>query len=182
MDRLPHIRWQLFLALVLWLVMPARTQGAELEPAQFPSLISSIRALEPLEFCGEPASLENPETRERLEKEVLLYIWNRPQVVLWLKRSTRYFPHIEKMLDEADMPADFRYLAVVESALLPYIRSKAGAVGFWLVLMVTWLDVVRVSRTGDEDQIWKAFERDIRTGTRVAVVAFQVILIVEAFV
>jgi hypothetical protein len=48
--------------------------------------------------------------------------------------------------------------------------------------MITWLDVVRVARTGDEDLIWKAFERDIRTGTRVAVVAFQVILIVEAFV
>jgi hypothetical protein len=118
-------------ALGLFVVVANRAQGAELEPAQFPSLIASVRALEPLEFCGEPVSLETPETRERLEKEVLLYIWNRPQVILWLKRSARYFPHVEKMLSEAEMPADFKYLAVVESALLPYIRSKAGAVGFW---------------------------------------------------
>jgi hypothetical protein len=124
-------------ALGLLIIVADPAHGAELEPAQFPSLISSIRALEPLEFCGEPAALENPETRERLEKEVLLYTWNRPQVVLWLKRSTRYFPHIEKMLREADMPLDFKYLAVVESALLPYIRSKRGAVGFWQFLPQT---------------------------------------------
>ena len=115
----------------LFIVVVNPAYGTELEPAQFPSLISSIRALGPLEFCGEPVPVEVQETRERLEKEVLLYTWNRPQVILWLKRSTRYFPHIERMLKEAEMPADFKYLAVVESALLPHIRSKAGAVGFW---------------------------------------------------
>jgi hypothetical protein len=118
-------------ALGLLIIVVNPSHGAELEPAQFPSLISSIRALGPLEFCGEPAPLENPEIIERLEKEILLYTWNRPQVILWLKRSARYFPHIERMLKEAKMPADFKYLAIVESALLPYIRSRAGAVGFW---------------------------------------------------
>jgi hypothetical protein len=126
-------RWGLTALWVLGLLITVvrTTQGAELQPAQFPSLISSIRGLEPLDFCGESAPLQNPEIRERLEKELMLYVWDRPQVILWLKRSTRYFPHVERMLKEAEMPSDLKYLAVVESALLPYIRSRAGAVGFW---------------------------------------------------
>jgi membrane-bound lytic murein transglycosylase D len=133
------LRWGLraLWALGLFIVTTNPAHGAELEPAQFPSLISSIRALGPLEFCGEPASLETPETRERLEKEVMLYVWSRPQVILWLKRSTRYFPHIERMLGEADMPDDLKYVAVVESALLPYVNSNKNAVGFWQFLAST---------------------------------------------
>ncbi|MBW1858545.1 MAG: transglycosylase SLT domain-containing protein [Deltaproteobacteria bacterium] len=133
------LRWGLraLWALGLLIVVANPAHGAELEPAQFPSLISSIRALGPLEFCGEPASLETPETRERLEKEVMLYVWSRPQVVLWLKRSTRYFPYIETMLREAEVPDDLKYVAVVESALLPYVRSRKKAVGFWQFLAST---------------------------------------------
>ncbi|MBW1741812.1 MAG: transglycosylase SLT domain-containing protein [Deltaproteobacteria bacterium] len=133
------LRWGLraLWALGLLIIVANPAHGAELELAQFPSLISSIRALGPLEFCGEPASVDTPEIRERLEKEVMLYVWSRPQVILWLKRSTRYFPHIETMLKEAEMPDDLKYVAVVESALIPYIRSKKKAVGFWQFIAST---------------------------------------------
>ena len=70
----------------------------EFVPESLPSLISAIRIDGPLDFCGEPVPLDNPEVRERLEKELLLILWNRPQVILWLKRSTRYFPYIERTL------------------------------------------------------------------------------------
>ncbi|MDH3995988.1 MAG: hypothetical protein OET87_03450, partial [Desulfobulbaceae bacterium] len=56
-------------------------------PESLPSLISAIRVEGPLDFCGEPLPLNNPDVRERLEKELLLILWNRPQVILWLKRS-----------------------------------------------------------------------------------------------
>jgi hypothetical protein len=104
------------------------------EPIGFPSLISSVRISGALDFCGEPVELENQDIRERLEKELLLTLWDRPQVVLWIKRSYRYFPVIEKMLKDHNMPQDLKYIAIAESALRPHARSKKGAVGFWQFL------------------------------------------------
>jgi len=110
---------------------------AALEPIQLPSLISSVRISAALDFCGEPVELENRDVRERLEKELLLTLWDRPQVVLWIKRSNRYFPIIEKMLKEHKMPEDLKYIAIAESALRPHAGSKKGAIGFWQFLKST---------------------------------------------
>ncbi len=98
---------------------------------EFSSLISSLRIASPPDFCGEPVPMENRDVRERFEKELLLTIWDRPQVVLWLKRSRRYLPHIEKALREHHLPEDLKYVAIAESALRPHAGSRKGAVGFW---------------------------------------------------
>jgi membrane-bound lytic murein transglycosylase D len=108
-------------------------------PASLPSLIDAIRVDGPLNFCGEPVQLDNPDVRERLEKELLLVLWNRPQVILWLKRSTRYFPYIERILAQNNMPEDLKYIAVVESALLDHAGSSQGAVGYWQFIKQTGL-------------------------------------------
>ena len=102
-----------------------------------PSLIAATRIKGPLAFCNEPVPLDNFEVRERLEKELLLLLWNRPQVILWLKRTNRYFPYIEKTLAEYDMPEDLKYIAVVESALLPHAGSPKGAMGYWQFMTYT---------------------------------------------
>ncbi len=99
--------------------------------AVLPELIESVRVKGPLDFCGEPVPLERQGVRERLEKELLLTLWDRPQVILWLKRWTRYMPHIEKMLAAAKLPADLRYLVIIESAMRAHAGSPKGAVGFW---------------------------------------------------
>lgn len=109
----------------------------ELSAAALPSLVSATRIEGPLDFCGEKVPLEIPEVRERLEKEMLLILWNRPQVILWLKRANRYFPYIENTLAKHNMPEDLKYVAVVESALLPYAGSTKGAVGFWQFIKST---------------------------------------------
>jgi len=103
----------------------------KLETSRFPSLISSIRIDGPLDFCGEKVPLDNPEVRERLEKELLLTLWNRSQVILWLKRANRYFPHMEKVLKENHAPDDLKYVPVIESSLRPHAVSPKRAVGFW---------------------------------------------------
>jgi membrane-bound lytic murein transglycosylase D len=110
---------------------------ATLKPIQFPSLISRVRISGPLDFCGDPVELDNRDVRERLEKELLLTLWDRPQVVLWIKRSTRFFPIIEKMLRENNMPEDLKYIAIAESALRPHAGSKKGAIGFWQFMKAT---------------------------------------------
>ena len=107
------------------------------ESAQFPPLISSVRVSGPLDFCGEAVELDIPEVRERLEKELLLILWDRPQIILWIKRSKRFFPIIEKMLQEHNLPQDLKYIAIIESALRPHAGSRKGAIGFWQFMKAT---------------------------------------------
>lgn len=45
--------------------------------------------------------------------------------------SYLYFPMFEEELDRNDLPLEFKYLAVVESALNPMVKSRAGAMGLW---------------------------------------------------
>ena len=111
--------------------------GQSMVSAEFPSLMSSLNVETPLEFCYEHVPLKEQEIRERFEKELLLTLWDRPQVILWLKRSTRYLPHIEKALKESGMPDDLKYVAIAESALRPHAGSSKGAVGFWQFLRGT---------------------------------------------
>ena len=103
----------------------------------FPPLVESIRFQAKIELCGKQIPHDIPEVRERLEKEMLLAVWNRPQVILWLKRASRYFPHIEKILKEENLPQDLKYVPVVESALRAQSRSSKGAVGYWQFLKST---------------------------------------------
>jgi len=101
------------------------------ELSGLPSLITSLGVNPALEFCGVKVPVEEHEVRERFEKELLLTLWNRSQVILWLKRSRRYLPHIEKILKQNGLPDDIKYVAVAESALLPHAGSGKGAIGFW---------------------------------------------------
>jgi hypothetical protein len=103
----------------------------------WPSLMAGVKITESIDFCGEPVLLDSQEVRERLEKELLLTIWDRPQVILWIKRATRYLPIIEKMLSENEMPDDLKYVAIAESALRPHVGSPKGAIGFWQFLAST---------------------------------------------
>ena len=96
-----------------------------------PALEESIRMLPDLAFCGEPVPLNDPDVRERMEKELLLSLWDRDQAVLWLKRSRRYLPVIEEMLAKAGLPDDLKFIALAESALRPHAGSPKGAIGFW---------------------------------------------------
>jgi membrane-bound lytic murein transglycosylase D len=97
----------------------------------YPSLNASLNIETPLEFCGEDVPLEIQEVRERLEKELLLTLWDKPQVILWLKRSRRYLPYIEEMLQKSGLPDDLKFVPIAESALRPHAGSHKGAIGFW---------------------------------------------------
>jgi membrane-bound lytic murein transglycosylase D len=104
-------------------------QGPDLSSPSF--LVSSLKIGGPLDFCGERVPIETQEVRERLEKELLLTLWNRPQVILWLKRSRRYLPYIEEKLKDGGVPDDLKYVAIAESALQSHAGSPKGAMGFW---------------------------------------------------
>ena len=123
----------LFCFMLLCLFCGSVLAETQTKPAveSLPSLVSASRVAGPLDFCGEPVPLDNFEVRERLEKELLLMLWDRPQVILWLKRSSRYFPYIERTLRQHAMPEDLKYIPVIESSLLYHAGSPKGAMGYW---------------------------------------------------
>lgn len=55
----------------------------------------------------------------------------RGMVQRMLGMTQMYFPMMEETLDKYKMPLELKYLAIVESALNPSARSRAGAVGLW---------------------------------------------------
>ena len=62
-------------AILTMVAIPVTGAASEtLEPAGFPSLITSVRIAGPLYFCGEPVKLDIGDVRERLEKEMLLLL------------------------------------------------------------------------------------------------------------
>ncbi|MCL2651060.1 MAG: LysM peptidoglycan-binding domain-containing protein [Candidatus Azobacteroides sp.] len=67
-----------------------------------------------------------------------LYINRRSYVIEYmLGLSDFYFPMIERILDENQLPLELKYLAVVESALDPMALSRAGASGLWQFIVST---------------------------------------------
>jgi membrane-bound lytic murein transglycosylase D len=56
---------------------------------------------------------------------------NRSYMQRVLERENLYFPIFEKYLAKYNLPTDLKYLAVVESALIPTAKSPVGATGLW---------------------------------------------------
>jgi 4-hydroxybenzoate polyprenyltransferase len=56
-----------------------------------------------------------------------------------------------------------------------------GGTVFAVSLLLTWMLTYRVVLQNDEGKIWNAFERYERTGTRLMVIVFQLILLLEVF-
>jgi len=100
-------------------------------------LIEALRIDPSISLCNEPVPLADPQNRERFEKEMLVSLGNRYQVILWLKRTTRFFPTIERVLSENGLPEDLKYLAIAESALRVHAGSPKGAMGVWQLMPQT---------------------------------------------
>lgn len=79
---------------------------------------------------GEGVPLENFEVYERVDREILVNTYWHSATILAIKRAARWFPVIEPILKQNNIPDDFKYLAVVESNL-ENVVSTAGATGYW---------------------------------------------------
>ncbi len=117
--------------------------GAAAQPAPSPPvldfrpLIEAARVRGPLDFCGEPVPLDDPDVRARMEREMLLVLWDAPMVILWMKRSGQHMDVIETALKENGLPADLKYIPIAESSLRPHAGSPKGAMGFWQFMAPT---------------------------------------------
>jgi len=102
-------------------------------------MITSVPIPEQLDFAGEITPLENFDVKEALDMELLVNAYWQSHTLLLIKRANRYFPVIERILEENGIPEDFKFLPVAESDLLNLV-SPANAVGFWQFRRATALE------------------------------------------
>jgi len=115
---------------------PVTREENKIEKAVKDYNVYAVPIPESMDFAGERVPLENPDIRERLDRELLVNTYWQSNGLLIIKRANKYFPIIEPMLAKYGLPDDFKYLAVAESGL-ENNRSPAGAAGFWHFLKGT---------------------------------------------
>ena len=89
-----------------------------------------------LTFAGEKIPLDNFDTRESLDREILISAYRHSSTIMIIKRANRYLPVIEQILRKNNIPDDFKYLAAAESEYSNMV-SPAGATGFWQIMAAT---------------------------------------------
>lgn len=142
MKKFPY--YFLSIAILLWAVSrlfiyssEIKTQD-ELHQQNFNMNYGIFSIIKPsdLNFSEEKVPLQSPEIWERLDKELLKNIYWQSNTMLYFKRAHKYFPIIEPILKEYNIPDDFKYLAVIESGL-ENVVSPSGAAGFWQIMKKT---------------------------------------------
>lgn len=91
---------------------------------------------EVLLFAGDTIPVTEPEIRERLERELLINQYWQSSTLQWLRKSGRWFPEMDTLLAQNDIPADFKYLVPIESGFENVVSPK-GASGFWQLMEPT---------------------------------------------
>lgn len=125
----------LVLTLGFGMIMMNSSSDSEVTPPitvelhDLPQIVKAPKINQGLTFAGETVPI-NVDTRERLERELLVNSYYHSSSVIALKNASRYFPIMDGILAEEGVPLDFKYLSVAESNLSNVI-SSAGAKGFW---------------------------------------------------
>ena len=73
----------------------------------------------------------NEYARNEIQIEVDALHANRKYFNAIIDKINIYFPVIEEILEEENIPTDFKYLSLQESSLIPDAVSSSNAVGFW---------------------------------------------------
>lgn len=107
---------------------PTATE-TEVVSTHLPQQVHSIDINKSYDLAGEVVPM-NMDTRERLDRELSVNAYWHSSTLLNIKMAAKYFPTIERVLAEEEVPNDFKYLAVAESNLRN-VSSGAAAKGFW---------------------------------------------------
>jgi membrane-bound lytic murein transglycosylase D len=105
----------------------------------------------------------NAESQQKINAEVQRLL--SPQNSFFdakIERMQLYFPIIERILEEENVPDDFKYLAVLESAMNPDAVSSTNAVGFWQFKDFTATEMGLVMNRNQDDR------KNIHLSTRAA--------------
>ena len=108
--------------------VPAAIDSARLEWLRTPPTVRDL-------VCDRVGCIET-DVPHQFNNAVMSYVTlftarNRGYMQRVLERENFYFPIFEKYLAQYHLPTDLKYLAVVESALIPTAKSPVGATGLW---------------------------------------------------
>lgn len=104
-----------------------------------PQIVKSMDLNKAFSFCGEALPMDNFDVRERLDRELTVNTYWHSSTILSIKSTMRFFPIMDKILEEEGVPTDLKYIAVAESALRNAV-SPAGAKGIWQFMKGTGTD------------------------------------------
>lgn len=126
------------IALLSILIFISAKDSAETQTENQPLTEISSQPYIPKEvtFCGQKVPIENFDVYEALDYEMIVNMYRHSATITYLKKANRYFPEIEKILSEKNMPDDLKYLCVAESGLSNVV-SNSGATGFWQFMKTT---------------------------------------------
>ncbi len=100
-------------------------------------------------FCNEAAPLDRVavlRNYRRVLEKVQMFAWEDLK-----PKATGYFKIIEPILSRHGIPNDFKYIAVIESALSSNATSSKGAHGYWQFMPETALDMgLKIDGKNDE--------------------------------
>ncbi len=95
---------------------------------------SSLTAQPVLQFCGEVLPANQP----AITQEWLKALSHQAAQADWLTtlkhRSAVLFPIIEPIIAQFNIPADFKYIPLIESGAQNHTVSSKGAAGFWQLM------------------------------------------------
>ncbi len=127
---------RIFIALFFAAVIPVAAQTTEVPHK--------------MDFAGITLTIRD-DARKEIQKDVDALTASPKHYKIKAERAKTYFPIIEKVFREEDLPDDFKYLVLQESALIPDAVSTSNAVGFWQFKDFTAIEMgLRVDKEIDE--------------------------------
>jgi membrane-bound lytic murein transglycosylase D len=109
--------------------------------------------LPPVYFCGEAVPLHEEAVARRLISALSRNTTQAKAMVRIRQRAMAFFPIIEPILKRYRIPLDFKYLPLVESALVGNAVSEKGAVGYWQLMPETARELGLVVDTWQDDRL-----------------------------
>jgi hypothetical protein len=117
-----------------------------------------------VDFCGECLPLDQADVVDRWKHVFTLFRPHASDLGNLRQRADDFFPIIDPILEKYEIPDDFRYVPLAESALRPKAVSRAGAAGYWQLMPGTARSLgLKVSgRTDERFNVHKATDAACR--------------------
>ena len=114
---------------------------------------NSDRPLPLVYFCGEVVPLHEEAVARRLISALARNTRQTAALFRMRQRAASFFPIIEPILARYQIPADFKYLPLVESSLVGRAVSPKGAAGYWQFMPATARELGLAVDNGTDERL-----------------------------